>query len=91
MRIISDDFLHFVGDWSTAERRRIRRAVSTFERAWVQSNRSQAVDDPEWVVVQESPSWGAYYFAHRLGTRDSLTGRTAAELAATIETSSREL
>jgi hypothetical protein len=42
-------------------------------------------------VVQESPSWGTYYFAHRLGTHDSLTGRSVTELAEVIETSSKEL
>jgi hypothetical protein len=65
--------------------------VITFERAWAPSARSSTVDVPEWVVVQESPSWGAYYFAHRLGTHDSLTGRSAGELADVIEASSREL
>jgi len=91
MRLISDDLLHFVGRWSPRERRRIRRAVTTFERAWAPSARSSTVEEPEWVVVQESPSWGTYYFAHRLGTHDSLTGRSAAELAEVIEASSEEL
>ena len=91
MRIISDDLLHFVGEWSDAERQRIQQAVTVFERAWAPSDRTSTVEDPEWVIVQESPSWGRYYFAHRLGTHDSLTGRTVAELAETIERSSREL
>jgi hypothetical protein len=91
MRIISDDLIHFVGNWSEEERRGLRRAVMTFERAWASSVRSATADDPEWIAVQESPSWGIYYFAHRLGTRDSLTARSAAELAAVIENSSREL
>lgn len=91
MHIISDDLIHFVGEWSRAERRRVRRALTTFERAWAPSARSSTADAPEWIVVQESPPWGTYYFAHRLGTRDSLTARSAAELAAVIEESSREL
>jgi hypothetical protein len=91
MRIISDDLIHFVGNWSEDERHCVRGAVTTFEQAWVRSTRSATADDPEWIVVQESPSWGIYYFAHRLGTRDSLTARSAAELAAVIENSSREL
>jgi len=91
MRIISDDLIHFVGNWSEDERQCIRRAVTTFEQAWAPSSRSSTADAPEWIAVQESPSWGIYYFAHRLGTRDSLTGRSAAELASVIENSAREL
>lgn len=91
MCLISNDLLHFVGTWSDAERRRIRQAVTAFERAWGRSDRTSTADEPEWVVAQESPAWGTYYFAHRLGTHDSLTGRSAAELAAVIEASSQEL
>jgi hypothetical protein len=91
MHLISDDLLHFVGHWSPHERRRIQQAVTTFERAWGPSARSSTAEEPEWVVVQESPSWGTYYFAHRLGTHDSLTGRSVTELAEVIETSSKEL
>jgi hypothetical protein len=91
MRIISDDLIHFVGQWSDAERRRIRQALTVFERAWAPSARTSTAEEPEWVIAQESPAWGRYYFAHRLGTHDSLTGRSVAELAETIERSSREL
>ena len=91
MRRISDDLLHFVGTWSDAERRRIRRAVTTFERAWGPSARTSTAEEPEWMIVQETPPWGPYYFAHRFGTHDSLTGRSVEELAAVIERSSEKL
>ena len=88
---ISDDVLHFAGTWSDAERRRIRRAVTAFERAWAPSARTSTAEKPEWIIVQETPAWGPYYFAHRLGTHDSLTGRSVEELAAVIERSSEKL
>lgn len=91
MRLLSSDLIHFVGDWPQDERRRVRRAVTLFERAWAPSDRTSTAETPEWVVVQQSPAWGPYYFAHRLGTRDSLTGRSATELAEFIERSSRKL
>jgi hypothetical protein len=87
-----DDLIHFVGDWPTTERGRIRQAVKAFETQWrTSADRSSTIDEAFWVVVQESPSWGPYYFAHRLGTCDSLTGRSAPELADIIEASAQEL
>lgn len=68
------------------------RTVKDSDTQWRASlDRSSTIDDTFWVVVQESPSRGPYYFAHRLGTRDSLTGRSAPELASVIEESAREL
>jgi hypothetical protein len=92
MQSTSDNLTYFIGDWSAADRRRVRRAVKDFETQWrASSDRSSTIDDAFWVVVQESPWWGPYYFAHRLGTRDSLTGRSADELASVIEESAQEL
>jgi hypothetical protein len=92
MQSTSDNLTYFIGDWSTTDRRRIRQAVKDFEDRWgASSSRSSSIDDPFWVVVQQTPSWGPYYFAHRLGTRDSLTGRSAPELADIIEESAQEL
>lgn len=91
MRILSEDLIHFVGNWTAAERLRLRRSVTTFEQAWDASARASTVDHPEWIVVQESPAWGSYYFAHRLDTHDSLTAQSATGLAEVIEHSSRHL
>ena len=92
MESISDDLIHFVGDWSGADRTRIQRAIQTFEARWrASADRSSTIDDTPWIAVQESPSWGEYYCAHRLGTHDSLTGRSVTELASVIEESAQEL
>jgi hypothetical protein len=85
--------IHFIGHWTDAERRRLRRALTTLERAWAAPDSPSAVEgspnDSEWIVVQESPPWVAHYFAHCLGTPNTLTGRSADELASVIERSSR--
>jgi hypothetical protein len=92
MQTTPDELTYFIGDWSTTDRRRIRQAVKAFETRWrTSSDRTSRIDEAFWVVVQESPSWGPYYFAHRLGTCDSLTGRSADELADIIEESAHEL
>jgi hypothetical protein len=83
--------IHFSGSWLDEERQRLRTAIRTFEDTWRQSARSSSSDTRYWVLVHESPPWGAYYFAHRLDVHDSLTGPSAAKLAETIEEAAREV
>jgi hypothetical protein len=83
--------IHFIGDWSAGERRRLREAVRVFGDAWQASDRPPTEQEPFWILVQEIPPWGAYYFAHRLGTSDSLTAQTPEALADVLETSARKL
>jgi hypothetical protein len=91
MTLISKNSIHFVGDWSAAQRRRLREALRVFEDAWQASERPPTELEPFWILVQETPPWGPYYFAHRLGTTDSLTAQTPEDLIAVLETSAQEL
>lgn len=79
----TDDYIHFAGDWSEAERELVGRAITEFER---EVGDAEASDGPRPLVslkVQvdgETLSFAAY----RLGRNDMLAAPTARELAAKI-------
>jgi hypothetical protein len=84
----SESLVHFSGTWSTNERDTIREAIATFEQEWRSSNgnrsRQAARPGSRWVVVSTPLDDSLYYFAHRQGTYDSISGETASQLAEQI-------
>jgi AraC-like DNA-binding protein len=79
----TDDYIHFAGDWSEAERGIVERAITEFER---EVGDAESSDSPRPLVslkVQadgEPPAFAAY----RLGRDDILAAPTAKGLAARI-------
>lgn len=84
----SEPLVHFSGTWSTDERETIQEAIATFEQEWLSSNgnssRRNARPGSRWVVVSTPLDDSLYYFAHRQGTYDSISGQTASHLAEQI-------
>lgn len=84
----SKPLVHFSGTWSTDERETIQEAIAAFEQEWRSSNgkvsRQEARPGSRWVVVSTPLEDSLYYFAHRQGTYDSISGETASHLAEQI-------
>lgn len=80
--------VHFTGHWSTAERETIREAITAYEDERRPTNGTSVREDERpgstWIVVSTPLDATFYYFAHRKGTYDSISGGTASELAEKI-------
>jgi len=83
-----ETLVHFTGHWSMAERETIREAITAYEDERRSTNGTSGCEDTRpgftWIAVSTPLDATFYYFAHRQGTYDSISGDTATELAEKI-------
>ena len=79
----TDNYIHFAGDWSGAEREVVERAITEFER---EVGDTESADGPRPLVSLKVQADGepSAFAAYRLGRDDMLSAPTAKELAAKI-------
>lgn len=84
----SETLVHFAGPWSTAECDTIREAIAAYEDERRSTNGASGHGDSRpglpWIAVSTPLDATFYYFAHRQGTYDSISGGTVSELAEKI-------
>lgn len=79
----TDDYIHFAGDWSEAEREIVERAITEFERE-VGDAESSASPRPLVSLKVRADGEPPAFAAYRLGRDDMLAAPTAKQLAAKI-------
>ena len=79
----TDDYVHFGGDWTEAEREAIGEAVAASEEA----GRGPPADDGSvpWVCLRVRLDGGPHFLGYRIGGEEILKAQSAAELATKIE------